>query len=311
MRDRLEAARSPRPLTCLLAVALSLGFAVAQDIEPRRWSHLPTHTDFLGLGYVYTAGDLRLDPASRIQDASVDMQTVLLSYNHYFDLFGQTARIDALLPWQQGRWQGLLDGTPASTSRDGLADPRLRLSVTFVGAPALQGQEFREYLSQHESRTLVGAAVAVRLPWGEYHEDRLINLGQNRYSIEPQLGVVHHSGPWSYEFTGSVFFYTDNKEFYVGRELEQDPLYFVQSHVVRSFDSGLWVSAGIAYGWAGESAINGAQLGDYRKNLQYGVSFGMPIDRSQAIRLAYIRGDTFTDAGMDSHSLLLSWSLRF
>ena len=289
----------------------TVGIAIAQDIEPRRWTHMPTGTNVLGVGYVYTAGDLRFDPALRIENADVAMHSVLFSYNHYFGLFGQTARLDLLLPWQRGHWEGLLDGAPAAADREGFADPRLRFSINLVGAPALQGREFLDYVQEHQTSTTVGAAVAVRLPLGEYHEDRLINLGQNRYSIETQLGVLHTLAAWSFEVTGSAFVFTDNKEFFGGTTLEQEPLYAVQAHVVRSFAAGLWVSAGIAYGGAGESIVNGTGLGDQKENLLYGLSVGMPVGRSQSVRVGYIRGETFADVGMDSNSLLVSWSLRF
>ncbi len=311
MRETLgTASTSARVRTFLLAWPVSIGIGIAQDIEPRRWTHMPVGTDIVGAGYIYTVGDLRFDPASRIQDAKVEQHSVLLSYNHYLDLFGQTARLDVLVPYQLGSWEGLLDGAPAATSRDGFGDPRLRFSVNLAGAPALQGREYLDHVNQRVSHTTVGAAVAVRLPLGEYYADRLINLGQNRYSIEPQLGVLHTAGAWSYELTGSAFFYTDNDEFFGNTQLEQDPLYYAQAHVVRSFESGLWVSMGAAYGWGGESSIDDNQLDDARSNLQYGVSCGLPIGAGQSLRVAYIRGDTFADVGTDSHSLLLTWALR-
>jgi hypothetical protein len=40
---------------CLLLLALPCS---AQDIEPRRWSHLPLDTNFLGVAYAYTTGDI-------------------------------------------------------------------------------------------------------------------------------------------------------------------------------------------------------------------------------------------------------------
>jgi hypothetical protein len=297
-------------LTCLAPWFCTLGVTFAQEIEPRRWTHLPVGTNVLGVGYVYTSGDLRLDPALRIESADVEMHSVLLSYNHYFGLFEQTARIDLLLPWQNGRWEGLLDGAPAATDREGLADPRIRLSVNLVGAPALQAPEFPDFMRKHQTNTTLGAAVAVRLPLGEYYEDRLINLGQNRYSVETQLGALHTTGAWSYELTGSVFLFTDNDEFYGGTTLEQEPLYAVQAHVVRSFGGGYWVGVGAAYGGAGESLISGVGLGDQKENLLYGLSAGMSVGDSQSVRVGYIRGETFADVGMDSHSLLVTWSLR-
>ncbi|MBX3463555.1 MAG: transporter [Planctomycetes bacterium] len=299
-----------RHLATLLPWLGCAGLLGAQDIEPRRWTHLPVGSHILGVGYVYTQGELRLEPASRIQDADVEMHTVLLSYNHYWDLFGNTARVDLLLPFQHGRWEGLLDGAPAATSREGLGDPLVRLSVNLVGAPALAGREFVDYTRSQPSRTTVGAAVGVRLPLGEYYEDRLINLGQNRYTIETQIGVLHTVPGWSYEVTGSVFVFTDNDEFFGGTTLEQDPLYAVQAHVVRTFPSGAWLAAGAAYGFAGQSVLGGGSLDDDRRNLLYGASFGLPIGGAQSVRIGYVRGDTFADVGMDSHSLLLTWAIR-
>jgi hypothetical protein len=42
---------------CLLGLWLGALSCHAQDIEPRRWSHLPLDTNFLGVGYAYTNGD--------------------------------------------------------------------------------------------------------------------------------------------------------------------------------------------------------------------------------------------------------------
>ena len=43
----------------LLCVALP---AHPQDLEPRRWSQLPTGINFIGLGVSYGQGDIFLDP---------------------------------------------------------------------------------------------------------------------------------------------------------------------------------------------------------------------------------------------------------
>jgi hypothetical protein len=40
---------------CILALPCS-----AQDIEPRRWSHLPLGGNFAGVAYAYTEGDIFL-----------------------------------------------------------------------------------------------------------------------------------------------------------------------------------------------------------------------------------------------------------
>ena len=103
----------------------------------------------------------------------------------------------------------------------------------------------------------MGAAIALTLPYGHYLEENLINLGQNRWIFRPQLGVTHTRSQWTYELTGSAFFYGDNDEFWNGNKLESDPLYALQGHLIYSFRPGLWVSLSTAYGSGSQAAING------------------------------------------------------
>ena len=58
----------------LLFVALiSIGGELSgQELEPRRWSHLPSGINFIGLGTAYTFGDIHFNPVLRIEDAEVD-----------------------------------------------------------------------------------------------------------------------------------------------------------------------------------------------------------------------------------------------
>jgi hypothetical protein len=297
--------------TALLPWVFAPALCAAQDLEPRRWTHLPVGTGVLGAGYVFTTGDLAFDPVLRIEEAEVELHTALFTYTQYFALAHTTARIDVVVPVQSGQWEGLLDGVPRSVSRDGLADPAVRLSANLFGAPALRGKEFLDYRKEHPVHTSVGAALEVRVPLGEYQEDKLINLGQNRFAIGSQLGALHTRGEWSFELTGSVFAFTDNDEFYDGSKLEQDPLFAVQTHVVKTFGQDFWLSLGAAYSWAGESTINGVPKDDDRSYLYFGPAFGLRLGDAQSVRLAYVRGDTLTDVGADTHSLALGWSFRF
>lgn len=302
------------PLLWLLPwafIVLATRTAVAQDMEPRRWTHLPVDLNVLGVGYIYSTGDLHFDPALRIEDATVEMHTALVTYNRTFALFEQTARVDVQVPLQHGVWDGLVNGEPRSVTRDGFGDPRIRLSIDLAGAPALRGEEFVAYRRSHPVNTIVGAAVAVRLPLGDYDDSKLINLSDHRFVIEPQLGVLHTIGPWSFELTGSAFIYTDNDDFFNGNTYEQDPLLAVQAHVVHTFKGGWWISAGGAYGTGAKSTVNGVENDDERHNLLYGASIGIPLSGSQSLSLGYIRRNALADAGIDSHNFIVGWSIRF
>lgn len=299
-------------LTTLTALLAIVGASVcAQDFEPRRWTHMPVGTNVLGLGYAYTTGDIDFNPTLKLEDAEVELNTAVAGFARYFPLFGTTARLDVQLPFQCGEWDGKLDGEHRSTSRAGMADPLLRFSVIFAGAPALKPKEFMEFREENPSRTAFGAALEVQLPLGEYKRSKLINLGENRFTIAPQIGVLHTEGRWSFELTASTFFHTNNDDFLGDNRLEQDPLMAAQLHVVKAFEWGPWVSGGVAYGWFGESSVNGDRLGDDRSKLLYGGAIGCPISRTQSLRVGYIRGDTLTSTGSDTHTFFMSWAIRF
>jgi hypothetical protein len=283
----------------------------SQDIEPRRWTPLPVGMNVLGVGGAYTDGDIAFDPVLEIEDASVEVKTALVSYLRAFDLAGRSARLDVLLPYQDARWEGLLDGQPAATERRGFDDPLLRLSVNFIGAPALKSKAYRAYRAAHPVNTVVGAALSVRLPLGEYKDDKLLNLGENRFVFRPQLGFVHTNGQWSYELTGSVFLYTDNDDFFGNNKREQDPLYALQSHITYVAPRHWWISVGAAHARDGESKVNGESKGDERRDLLYGISAGLPVGARSSVKIAYVGRRSSEDVGTDSDNVAVGYTVRF
>jgi hypothetical protein len=286
------------------------GRAPAQDIEPRRWTVMPLGVNVVGAGYGHTSGEIFVDPVLRIEDAEFDANTLGVSYVRSFSLGGKLARFDALVPWSSVRWRGLLDGQPAATERTGLADPRLRLSVILGGPPAMEAGELRSYMAGRPVHTVFGAAIAVTVPWGKYLDDKLLNLGQNRFTIRPQIGVVHTRGPWSYELTASTFVFSDNDDFFGGSKLEQDPLYAVQGHVIRMFKPGLWASLSAGYGWGGRYTLDGERRNE-RADFLAAFSVGFPLGRRQGLKIAYLRSETREATGSESDTLAIAWSVRY
>jgi hypothetical protein len=162
------------------------------------------------------------------------------------------------------------------------------------------------------SNTVVGVAVKVVVPFGEYFEDKLLNLGHNRIVVRPQLGVLHTRGKWSYELTGSLFLYGDNDEFYNGSQLKQDTLYALQGHVIHNFyKPGYWAALSAGYGWDGQSTINGNKVNDSRRLFLSALAVGVPIAGNQSIKLAYVRTRTNVPTGADLDVFSVGWSYRF
>ena len=295
-----------------LCVFLVLGLPIlclAQELEPRRWSHLPTGINFLGAGYSYTRADIFFDPVLRIEDAEMEMHTWGVKYTRAFELLQKSARIDFTQGYQEGRWKGLLNGAPASTKRSGLTDSVLRFAINFYGAPPLEIKEFKTYRAKVDVETIFGTALAIHLPTGDYMSDKLINLGTNRFTFRPQLGVVHNRGKWSFELTGAVWLYTDNNDFYNGRKLEKDPYFTSQIHLVYTFRPGLWASASAGYGYGGKSTLDGVEKNDRRENLAWALSAGCPITRQLGIKFVYLSSRTQESIGQDTDSIIASFNI--
>jgi len=276
---------------------------LAQDLDPRRWSHLPADVNYAGVGYFYTQGDIMFDPVLDLMDVEVEAQTFAAKYIRTFEWLKRSARIELTAPYQDIRWEGLLQGEPATTARHDFADPQVRLAVNLLGAPPLRGREFVEYVRAHPRDTTVGAALTVSFPMGEYYEDKLLNLGENRYSLRAEAGVEHRRGKWLAECTATASLYTDNDEFWNGNVREQDPYVVGQGILSYTFRPGLWVGAGVAYGIGGESTINDVKKDDEKENLISGMVVGVPINQSLGIKFAYFNNQARASTGTDSDTV--------
>jgi hypothetical protein len=283
----------------------------SQDIEPRRWASLPLGTNVVGAGYAHTFGDIFLDPLLQAEDVSVNINAFLVSYVRPFKIANKLARIDVTLPYAIAKWEGLLAGEPTTVYRNGFVDPRIRFSINLFGPPPNGPKELQEYFKDHPVNTTLGVSIAVKLPLGQYYNDKLLNLGQNQFVIVPQIGVVHNWNRWSYEFTGSAIFYGDNPDFFGGKKKKQDPTLAFQTHLIRQFKPGYWASISAAYGLGGQSIVNRQPNADNRQDLQGAFSFGFPVSKYQGMKLAYVRSETLRDIGSNLNVLILGWSLLF
>ena len=289
-------------LLCLLCVGLNTP-CFALEFEPRRWAHLPMGTNFAGVGYAYTEADILVNPATRLEDVEMKLHTVAGKYIRTFELFDKSTRIDIGQGYQEGDWTGLVDGVPASASRNGLADTMARFAINLYGAPPLSGKEFGAYRSNMDVETIVGMGLVVRFPTGDYKDDKLINLGKNRFTFRPQVGVTHTRGKWTAELTADAAFFTDNDEFFNGNTLGQDPLYIVRANFIHIFRPGFWASAGFGYDYGGENSVNGIDSDNRMQEIGWAFSIAYPINRRSGISFKYIGTRTQESTGLDTDTL--------
>ena len=308
--ERLHARIVSRPVLLLVLLLLLswVNNSFGQDLEPRRWAQMPSGLNFIGIGVAHTEGDIFFDPLLLIDEAKFDMEAIGLVYVRSFGFLGKSARADFTLPYRAGRWEGLVDGEFVHLRRRGFADARMRFSMLLYGGPA---QTKAEFAKSKKSDTVVGTAISVKMPTGQYTSEKLINLGSNRWVIRPQLGVTHTRGKWTGEVTASVFLYGDNNSFWKQTELETDPLYAMQGHVIYTIRRGLWVSFSSAYGWGGEATVNGDAKNNPSGNWLNALSFGFPLSPTQGVKVVLLTGRSQKPTGADINSLILAYSFMF
>jgi hypothetical protein len=174
------------------------------------------------------------------------------------------------------------------------------------GAPALTMKEFADW----EQDLIIGASLRVTTPWGQYDDTKLINIGTNRWSYKPELGISKAIGPWTFEATAAVAFYTHNEDFFGGKTRRQDPLYSLQGHVIYGFRSGVWVSLDATYFTGGRTTVDGVLNSDLQQSWRVGGTLSLPVDRQNSIKFYASRGVS-SRTGNDFDLLGIAWQYRW
>jgi len=287
----------------------SLGLArhaAAQDIEPRTYSNAPVGVNFLIAGYAYTRGALQFDTALDLTDAHLRTSNAVLAYARVFDLAGSAATIDVIAPYTWLSGTAIFQGDPVERTVSGFANPAVRLTWNFYGAPAMGLREFRTW----QQDVVVGASLRVSAPWSQYDESRLVNIGTNRWSFKPEVGISKTTGPWTLELSAAATFFTVNDDFFNGLRREQDPLYSTQAHAIYGFAGGSWLSLDATYFAGGRTSLNGVLKADLQQNWRAGATFAIPVDRLDSIKLYASSG--LSDRTGNSFDLVgIAWQHRW
>ncbi len=286
--------------------ALVASAGVAQELEPRALTNVPVGTNFLLVGYAFAGGNILLDPAIPIRDLDADLHTVVGAYVRTLSLFGKSAKVDVLVPFAAGDWKGVVADVDSATSRTGFGDPRVRLSVNFAGAPALTVAEFAEY----ETKTIVGAALQIITPLGQYKKDKLLNLGSNRWTFRAQVGASRTAGPWIVEGYVGGWFFTENPEFLGDLSRKQKPLWTTKVHLIRATRQGRWLALDVGYGIGGRAIVEGRETDSRISAFRFGLTAAVPVSPRQTLRFVVASGARI-EKGPDFDALGISYQYRW
>jgi hypothetical protein len=293
-------------LTAMLALLLPTACAQAEDIEPRSYTNAPVGVNFLILAYAHSEGGVAFDPSVPLQNANLEVDMEALGYARVLDVGGRSAKFDVILPYASLEGTADYAGKPVARKVSGPGDPRLRFSMNFLGAPALSMEEFAAYRQD----LIFGGSVQVSLPLGQYDRDKLVNIGTNRWSVKPELGVSKAWGPMTLELAAAATFFGDNDDFFGGKRREQEPIHSLQGHLVYSFPSGIWGALTATYVTGGRTTLDGVKGNDLQENTRLGATLALPVDRRNSIKL-YASTGVQTRTGSDFDTLGIAWQHRW
>lgn len=266
----------------------------AQEIEARTYSNAPIGINFISAG------------VAQAKAGNYTLNSEVAGLTHIFDAGGQSGKITLVLPYGQLTGSSTIGGRTVNASTEGLSDPLIKAAINLYGAPALSLDEFKGY----QQDLIVGVSLTASVPWGKYSDQQLINVGANRWFVQPGLGVSKALGPWRLELAGSGIFYTSNTDFMGGNSLSQNPVYSTQTHAIYYFQNTAWISVDATYFTGGQSYLNGNPISGTQENWRFGTTMSYPINKLNSVRLTASTGAySRTNNGYDLYGI--SWQYRF
>jgi hypothetical protein len=237
-----------------IALLLSV-VSSAQDLEPRAYSPSPVGTSFVGMSYLRSSGDISFDPTVPITNAHATLKSVAVGIGQTFDVLGRQAMFTAALPYAWGTGTGQVGNGDQSIYRSGLADVRTRVSLNLLGVPAMSPKEFAEY---PYDKLIVATSLTMTSPAGQYDNTKLINLGTNRWSFKPEIGLSYPVRKLYLDLYAGVWLFTENRSFYTGQSVRaQEPLVSIQGHVSYTARRRLWSALDATWYGGGATTVDG------------------------------------------------------
>jgi len=284
------------------SVAVMVGVAGAQEIEPRAYAANPLGVTFAGVSVLHSRGDVVLEPSSPLTDVNAKVYIGALAFGGTFSLFGRTASAGAGIPYAWAKVSGRIGEDARSVERAGLADTRVRFAVNLLGGRAMALPEF----VRRKPSTTLGTSLVVSIPTGQYFDDKLVNIGTNRWAFKPEIGVSRPTGPWTLELYGGGWFFTDNTSYQGNQRREQRPMLSLQSHAGYTIQPRLWVAADLTYYVGGRVVTNGVPATDRQDNVRIGLTTSLPVGRSNSVKLAWSKG-AITRLGGNFDTWAIAW----
>jgi len=266
----------------------------AQDLSPRAYVITPVGLNAVNLTYSFFDGAIILGNAVPIVGASGRVNVQVFSYYRALNFFGRSSSVVFAVPYGVGHFEGTAAGAEAHAYRSGLLDSTFRFSVNLKGGPAMDLRDFVKW----KQKTLIGVSFKFTAPMSQYDPTKLINLGTNRWSFEPEIGLSKRRGHVVLDTYAGVWFFTENPEFFSHNqyhpgviEQSKNPVGSFEGHLSYDVKPRLWASLDGNFWFGGSTTLNGvASPQTSERNSRVGGTVSIPLTKRQSIKFSYSNG---------------------
>ena len=317
-------------VTFALAVPLISGPANAQDDGARTYWKGRAGTNVMSFQYLnmhLQASDaLQFDPSHYIYPAAdAEADIFVLSWARHMTLFDRPSvlsanliggsvdvEFDTAITPPEFLPPFVTPGSSFSQSASGYGDPSVQLDVNLFGTPPINA--IFDYMNYEPTWTL-DAAFMLGVPLGQYDNDKLVNLGLNRFYGRIAFPFKYHFGVFSpgymssLEIVPSVWFFTENDDF-LGQKLQNDPMWQLEAHWTHDFTQHFFGSLDLLYRNGFQSEIDGVNLGSDIEIGDLGFTLNFSVTDNVTIRTSFssnVFGDSDIDTSMIRLQFVYAW----
>lgn len=186
-------------------------------------------------------------------------------------------------------------------SLDGDAVGGTEIASTGLGDPVLASSFW--LINRPEQKWWLGFSPYFYIPIGDYDNDKILNLGDNRWKFREEIGTVKGLGDKAYlGLIGAVEFYTDNNDFGASEVTqEQDPAFFAEVHLSYDITNTFYVAADYFYKYGGETTIDSVDQDNEASDHAMRLGFGFSLNNNTKLLLKY-RSDLQVENGPKTQS---------
>jgi hypothetical protein len=313
-----------------LAVPMICGPANAQDDGARTYWKGRAGTNVVSVQYLdmnLQASDvLQFDPSHYIYPAAdAEASIFVLSWARHMTLFNRPSvlsanliggsvdvEFDTTITPPEFLPPGVVPGFSFSQSASGYGDPSVQLDVNLFGTPPINA--IFDYLNYEPTWTL-DAAFMLGVPLGQYDDDKVVNLGLNRFYGRLAFPIKYHFRVFtagymsSIEVVPSVWLFAENDDF-LGQTLENDPMWQVEAHWTHDFTRHFFGSLDLLYRNGFQSEINGLDLGSDIEIGNLGFTLNFSVTDNVTIRTSFssnVFGDSDIETSMIRLQFIYAW----